>query len=627
MTTSSANGTVRYQCQRRSCRSSCNTIAMAERLNIRIPVIGKLAKNPLNIAGYFASGTGLSTAGNPPAEHNNTLFVDAPSMIDGERDASRHDASLISVSRDVTMETDQTDQDQDHAPLDPAYKMNATHSTPTDAPPLDFGNALLAPEGRRMDDEDDLLAHEGRRKKTLKTDSHAMELGVDGSPVTSAATGFSGMGLQFEAPGTNLLGRTGSIKVDANPSTPGVTGDVIVPAPLTRYVCNNDISDPAKGFTASQQEERIYPCLELDSGTDMGTQAPTGDATSSLVKHIDDVLRSTSPVVPNSDDVIDVTGDRVGDIEKSLVDGEPAMVTVDHQLLAQLLKRIECLESERACDALKITELQSKIEVLERSMSGGAVKKAPSPPVLADPKGTQIADHASVTSSPVMKKRKKSLTQKSNGIFISDLLPAAAKLEPAVKKNESKARTTAKPKASYAEALKRNPEKIDSEKNSKESIIKSIRAPVKKGKPKTSLTELCRLYFSGFAYMRITQLKEKLKIIGLDLSDIPNISYVGKDTLELLVTKAKSAKICAILEDLGFRRREKFDPEKPADATASPDTVKKIRLNFFKRLERLAECKHPIIRAYYADWLETVKKSSHDEFSTMTTEIPTVSQC
>jgi hypothetical protein len=127
--------------------------------------------------------------------------------------------------------------------------------------------------------------------------------------------------------------------------------------------------------------------------------------------------------------------------------------------------------------------------------------------------------------------------------------------------------------------------------------------------------------------MRVSKLRTLLKGLGVSMPDIANISYVSKDTVEILVSEQKRADTICILQKYGFRLREGFMPNKAADPRAPADVKDQIRKNFITRLTRLSLCANPVVRDYFSSWLSSVQnETGTTTVQTKTSKIP-ATQC
>lgn len=160
---------------------------------------------------------------------------------------------------------------------------------------------------------------------------------------------------------------------------------------------------------------------------------------------------------------------------------------------------------------------------------------------------------------------------------------------------------------------------------SDEQVLKDLRAPRRAPKRPPPI-ELDRVYFAGFNRCRLGEIRQKLKQLKVNLDGVLNISYVGKDTLELLVTKTIKDRITKELDKLGFRLRANFRPDQAQDPRASAEVRERIAQSFIVRLERLsADTSRPMVAKYFASWAKDTSDAKTAMTSTLTT--PHITQC
>jgi hypothetical protein len=139
---------------------------------------------------------------------------------------------------------------------------------------------------------------------------------------------------------------------------------------------------------------------------------------------------------------------------------------------------------------------------------------------------------------------------------------------------------------------------------SEEDLLRKLKAKPAKG-PKAK-EELGTVYFSGVSRMRIGELRATLRSLNVDLSGVYNISYVGRETVEILVSVSAKERLVQDLEKKGLRQRLDFDPSKPSDPAGHvPKGLSdRIRENFLARLTRLSENRVPLVRDFFRSWLD-----------------------
>lgn len=227
-------------------------------------------------------------------------------------------------------------------------------------------------------------------------------------------------------------------------------------------------------------------------------------------------------------------------------------------------------------------------------------------------------------SSPSGKKKKRRAKAKPSGggFWVSETLGSgSAKVTVAPP-------SLAKERPSFAEVARKVVAAPDS--TDTQAILATIRAPPRKPsqgarrKPKVDAEQLKTVYFSGLKFMRISELRSKFRLLKMPVHLIYNISYVDRDTVELLVTQEAAPLVTKVLEDYAFRLRDGFTPGKAMDPRASDDVKARIARQFVSRVQKLSQCGHPVVREYFRSLIPT---GDSDHTLATLAATPTGGQC
>jgi hypothetical protein len=132
-----------------------------------------------------------------------------------------------------------------------------------------------------------------------------------------------------------------------------------------------------------------------------------------------------------------------------------------------------------------------------------------------------------------------------------------------------------------------------------EQAIKQLKCPTKPRSPTLANEDLMRIYVSGVRKSRLGEIRTNFHLIGIQLRDILNISFTGRNEIELLVPRKSALIITDTLRKYGFNTKQNIDPSKPADPKATDEISKRIKERCIKRITKLSNEGKDICKEYF----------------------------
>jgi len=128
------------------------------------------------------------------------------------------------------------------------------------------------------------------------------------------------------------------------------------------------------------------------------------------------------------------------------------------------------------------------------------------------------------------------------------------------------------------------------------------------------MKKLRRVYVSGFNFILVRELRKALTEIGFAMRKIIYLNYIGRALLEFLVEESYEETFVKLMEGMNKRVLQRHDPVKALDPLASEETKKRVLAAFKARLQRIMDSPSatPLVKAFYAEWLERVKTQYPD---------------
>ncbi|KAL1914173.1 uncharacterized protein VTP21DRAFT_10258 [Calcarisporiella thermophila] len=181
-----------------------------------------------------------------------------------------------------------------------------------------------------------------------------------------------------------------------------------------------------------------------------------------------------------------------------------------------------------------------------------------------------------------------------------------------IRANPPKKPTASKP--SYADIVKRL--KIPEE--DEKSFSTSLKVLHQNLRPEdASMSEvdrrhnLRRIYVTGLPFMRLGSLRKHLYNLRVRLSNVYNLAYIGRHTVEFLVAESYYSSLARRFSALHLRVALNYDPERAQDPNATDEVVAKVKAAFLKRLARTSE-RSPshIVREYFSTWTKAIQDAT-----------------
>ena len=138
-----------------------------------------------------------------------------------------------------------------------------------------------------------------------------------------------------------------------------------------------------------------------------------------------------------------------------------------------------------------------------------------------------------------------------------------------------------------------------------QAISRLSRPPPQIGKDGSKLS---KVYVQGIGRMPISQVRLHLKSLRFRVSRILNISFLGANTAEFLLTAdyvgGFKRRIGVIGQATRWRLLDTFDAAALADPKADPATKQRVQDAFIKRVHHIIlKTTHPAVKASYETWL------------------------
>ena len=124
-------------------------------------------------------------------------------------------------------------------------------------------------------------------------------------------------------------------------------------------------------------------------------------------------------------------------------------------------------------------------------------------------------------------------------------------------------------------------------------------------------SKLFRVYVQGIGRMPIGKVRSYLKDLRFRVSRILNISFLGSNTAEFLLTADYVGGFKRRVETIGqatrWRILDTFDAAAMADPKADPATRQRVQDAFLKRVQQIIlKTRHPAVKANYEAWLRSL---------------------
>jgi hypothetical protein len=128
-------------------------------------------------------------------------------------------------------------------------------------------------------------------------------------------------------------------------------------------------------------------------------------------------------------------------------------------------------------------------------------------------------------------------------------------------------------------------------------------------------SELSIVYFLGLKCKKVSMFRKEVKNIGLDLTPVHNISFIGSSIAELLVESDVVEPFIHRAQSLGFSIDTRLDVTKKhktnpiwliygTDIDSLSDVVKS---NFIRRVSHeIKSCQDPQVKQYYLEWTHSL---------------------
>lgn len=391
-------------------------------------------------------------------------------------------------------------------------------------------------------------------------------------------------------------------------------------------------SDPETEYLS---DDSLYPSLTGTNSPMITTFQPKQPNVVNTVPYIDDPMNTENCMVPIQDEInlrnmeeIEALKDNVNYLSTGLNDNNMAIQEIKSvvtKLSDQLAKFLPLIQS--LCTKISMPSTANNSNAVMKSNSTNAQYHLTSRSLNSTAQQYPSQDNSINTIDPVSpwlvaaRKGKKVPAPQysikmSNGNRYNDLsesIPAYKKLIESTETSTLQRPSNIKPRTPKYRDM--TPEDIER---------------VKQGRPLRQRSSMVHLYFEGFKRNRPTDIKNTLKCIGIPLSNIRNISFIGSSIMELLTFNDVKDMIIEKLAGIKVTNIPNFNPlstENIKDsnkfAKVSTEDEKKVlakklyisRLR--KTLERIpVDPKNNRLRNYYAVLIKQTDTQESTEQST-----------